>query len=125
MNNISPDKKCKLLSKLLLFWDGQWFLKVKDILGINEAIEINKKVRKSFARIEMREALKLLNDQDIPLSYEESLNLLKQDFLCSTFEKRLMKPEITLEHGTLPEINFSRIVRRLSWNYRKETWLLF
>jgi len=47
-----------MLRKLMLFWDGQWFLKTADAFGLEAAVEINAHVRASFGRIEMRELLK-------------------------------------------------------------------
>ncbi|GBD93378.1 hypothetical protein BMS3Abin05_00961 [bacterium BMS3Abin05] len=49
-----------MLSKLLLAWDGQWFLKTVQAVGLEKAIEQNTLVRTSFAKIEMREMLRLL-----------------------------------------------------------------
>lgn len=58
--NISCEDAIKLLSKLLLAWDGQWFLKTVQEIGLEKAIEQNARVRTSFAKIEMRQMLKIL-----------------------------------------------------------------
>ncbi len=58
--DISCKDKIKMLSKLLLAWDGQWFLKTVQEIGLEKAVEQNARVRTSFAKIEMREMLKTL-----------------------------------------------------------------
>jgi hypothetical protein len=47
-----------LLRKLMLYWDGQWFLKTAEQVGLEAAIDLNARVRASFGRIEMRLLLK-------------------------------------------------------------------
>lgn len=51
---IPEAKKVKMLRKLALYWDGQWFLKSVEKFGLEEAIELNAMVRTAFGRIEMR-----------------------------------------------------------------------
>ena len=58
--NIPCEDTIKMLSKLLLAWDGQWFLKTVQEMGLEKAVEQNARVRTSFAKIEMREMLKIL-----------------------------------------------------------------
>lgn len=48
----------KLLGKLMLAWDGQWFLKTAEACGLEKGVELNARVRSSFGRIEIREFLK-------------------------------------------------------------------
>lgn len=48
----------RMLRKLLLYWDGQWFLKSVEAFGLEAAIDLNAHVRASFGRIEMRTLLK-------------------------------------------------------------------
>ncbi len=59
---ITLDEKAQLaiLRKLLLAWDGQWFLKTVEAFGLDRAVEQNRKVRASFGRIEMRLVLQAL-----------------------------------------------------------------
>jgi hypothetical protein len=47
-----------MLRKLILFWDGQWFLKTVEAFGLDAAIDLNARVRASYGRIEMRTMLK-------------------------------------------------------------------
>ncbi len=58
--DIPCEDTIKMLSKLLLAWDGQWFLKTVQEIGLEKAVEQNARVRTSFAKIEMREMLKVL-----------------------------------------------------------------
>ena len=54
-----PDSdKVKMLRKLAMFWDGQWFLASVDKYDLESAIELNATVRAAFGRIEMRTMLK-------------------------------------------------------------------
>lgn len=48
----------QMLRKLMLYWDGQWFLKAVDAFGLEAAIALNAQVRTAFGRIEMRLLLK-------------------------------------------------------------------
>ena len=48
----------RMLGRLMLSWDGQWFLKVAEACGLEKAVELNARVRVSFARIEMRELMR-------------------------------------------------------------------
>jgi hypothetical protein len=58
---ISDADKVKMLRKLALFWDGQWFLRSVDKFSLDEAVELNAAVRTAFGRIEMRTMLKALH----------------------------------------------------------------
>lgn len=51
---LSEAEQVRLLRKLMLYWDGQWFLKAVDAFGLEAAVELNARVRASFGRIEMR-----------------------------------------------------------------------
>lgn len=55
---LSEAEQVRMLRKLLLYWDGQWFLKSVDAFGLEAAVELNARVRASFGRIEMRLLLK-------------------------------------------------------------------
>jgi hypothetical protein len=65
-----PDaKKVKMLRKLALYWDGQWFLKGVEKFGLEKAIELNALVRTAFGRIEMRTLLQAVGKKhadDLP-----------------------------------------------------------
>jgi hypothetical protein len=58
---LSQSEQIKMLRKLLLYWDGQWFLKAVEAMGLEEAIALNARVRASFGRIEMRTLLRALD----------------------------------------------------------------
>lgn len=57
---IPDDKRVRMLRRLALYWDGQWFLQTVQKFGLEPAIELNALVRTSFGRIEMRTMLKAL-----------------------------------------------------------------
>ena len=58
---LSDAQQAQMLRKLMLFWDGQWFLKSVETFGLGPAINLNARVRASFGRIEMRALLKVLH----------------------------------------------------------------
>lgn len=49
-----------VLPRLMLAWDGQWFLKVHDEFDWETAARLNARVRAAFGRIEMRMMLQAL-----------------------------------------------------------------
>ncbi len=55
---LSESQQLQMLRKLMLYWDGQWFLKAAEAFGLEPAIDLNARVRTSFGRIEMRLLLK-------------------------------------------------------------------
>jgi hypothetical protein len=55
---LSDAEQVQMLRRLILYWDGQWFLKTAEACGLDAAIELNAQVRTSFGRIEMRTLLK-------------------------------------------------------------------
>ncbi len=55
---IPDEKKVRMLRKLALFWDGQWFLQTVQKFGLEPAIELNALVRTAFGRIETRTLLR-------------------------------------------------------------------
>jgi hypothetical protein len=61
---LSDAEKVKMLRKLALFWDGQWFLHSVEMFGLEEAIALNAAVRTAFGRIEMRTMLKALGKKE-------------------------------------------------------------
>ena len=60
---IPPEERARLLVLLTMAWDGQWFLKVHDEYGWEEAARLNASVRAAFGRIEMRRMLWTLGKQ--------------------------------------------------------------
>jgi hypothetical protein len=59
-HDLPPEQAIELLSRLMLSWDGQWFLKVAQACGVEKGVELNALTRASFGRIEMREFLRAL-----------------------------------------------------------------
>lgn len=55
-----PEVKPALLTRLLMAWDGQWYLKVYDRFGWEVATALNARVRADYGRIEMRSVLRAL-----------------------------------------------------------------
>ena len=55
---LSDAEQAKMLRRLMLYWDGQWFLKSVEAFGLEAAIRLNAEVRAAFGRIEMRMLLK-------------------------------------------------------------------
>lgn len=67
--HIPEANKVRMLRKLALYWDGQWFLQSVQKFGLEEAIELNALVRTAFGRIEMRTMLKAVGKKqadDLP-----------------------------------------------------------
>jgi hypothetical protein len=61
---LADTDKVKMLRKLALFWDGQWFLHSVERFGLEEGIALNAAVRTAFGRIEMRTMLKALGKKN-------------------------------------------------------------
>lgn len=57
---IPLEQQVEMLGRLMLAWDGQWFLKVVERFGLEAGTEINAQVRAAFGRMEMRETLRAL-----------------------------------------------------------------
>jgi len=74
-SQLSEEEARRLLGRLMLAWDGQWFLKVAEACGLPKAVELNARVRASFGRIEIREYLKALQRPPVA-SVEEAVQLL-------------------------------------------------
>jgi len=55
---LSDANQVRMLRKLLLYWDGQWFLKTVDEFGLEVGVQLNARVRAAFGRIEMRTLLR-------------------------------------------------------------------
>ena len=103
--SLSEPDKVKMLRKLMLYWDGQWFLKAVEDLGLDAAIDLNARVRASFGRIEMRLLLKTLSKpqaRDLP----DALRLLE------TYGATFMAGALRAEFVTLDVDHAEVIVRR-------------
>jgi len=57
---IPLERQVEMLGRLMLAWDGQWFLKVVERFGLEAGVETNALVRAAFGRVEMRETLRAL-----------------------------------------------------------------
>jgi hypothetical protein len=73
---LSDLDQVKLLRKLMLYWDGQWFLKAVEQFGLHAAIDLNARVRASFGRIEMRLLLKTVGKSQAD-NLPDALHLLE------------------------------------------------
>ena len=58
--SLEKDDLLWALPRLMLAWDGQWFLKVHDEFDWKTAARLNARVRAAFGRIEMRVMLQAL-----------------------------------------------------------------
>jgi hypothetical protein len=57
---LQPTDLVRVLPRLMLAWDGQWFLKAYDEFDWETATRLNARVRAAFGRIEMRTMLQVL-----------------------------------------------------------------
>ncbi len=102
---LSATDQVQMLRKLLLYWDGQWFLKVAEAFGLEAAIGLNARVRASFGRIEMRTLLKTVGKSradDLP----DAMRLLQT--YAAAFMGEALRAEFTLLDANQAEV----IVRR-------------
>jgi len=84
---LSAEDQVQMLRRLMLYWDGQWFLKAVDAFGLDAAVALNARVRASFGRIEMRHLLKACGKgqaADLPDAMR-LLELYTQTFLGKPF----------------------------------------
>jgi hypothetical protein len=88
--SLSETDQVKLLRKLMLYWDGQWFLKTTDQFGLEAAIDLNAQVRASFGRIEMRLLLKTVGKSQAD-SLPDAMRLLE------TYAEAFMGPRLRAE----------------------------
>lgn len=58
--SLEPTDLIHVLPRLMLAWDGQWFLKAYDEFDWETATRLNARVRAAFGRIEMRAMLRAL-----------------------------------------------------------------
>lgn len=136
---LSDAQQAQMLRKLMLFWDGQWFLKTVETFGLEPAIDLNARVRASFGRIEMRTLLKVLRKrQDDDLA--DALRLLATyaqafmgDGLSATFiPSGASRAEITVrrcaayegaKRANLPRTDQACVACETVWNAWLETLL--
>ena len=74
--SISAPDQVRMLRRLMLYWDGQWFLKSVETFGLEAAIDLNARVRTSFGRIEMRLLLKTVGKKQAD-DLADALHLLE------------------------------------------------
>ncbi len=103
--DLSAETQAQMLRKLLLYWDGQWFLKTVEAYGLDSAIALNARVRRSFGRIEMRTLLKAVGKpqaEDLP----DALRLL------ATYADVFMGAALRAEFVTLDDDHAEVRIRR-------------
>jgi hypothetical protein len=97
--------QAQMLRKLMLYWDGQWFLKAVQEFGLEAAISLNAKVRSAFGRIEMRLLLKTVGKSradDLP----DALDLLE------TYARAFMGSHLRAEFASVTENQAEVVIRR-------------
>ena len=102
---LSDAEQVQMLRRLILYWDGQWFLKTAEAFGLDAAIELNAQVRTSFGRIEMRTLLKAVRKSradDLP----DAMGLL--EIYTNAFMGRALRAEFAMLDAGRAEV----IVRR-------------
>jgi hypothetical protein len=103
--HLSSARQARMLRKLMLFWDGQWFLKAAETFGLEAAIELNARVRASFGRIEMRELLKALGKSQAD-DLHDAMHLLE------TYARAFMGGTLRAEFVPVGEAHAEVTVRR-------------
>jgi hypothetical protein len=128
-----------MLRKLMLFWDGQWFLKTVETLGLEPTIDLNARVRASFGRIEMHTMLKVLHKRQAD-DLADALRLLAtyaQAFMGDGLSATLVpagaeRAEITVrrcaayegaKRANLPRADQACVACETVWNAWLETLL--
>jgi hypothetical protein len=102
---LSPDEQTHMLRKLMLYWDGQWFLKTVEAFGLEAAIDLNARVRTSFGRIEMRTLLKTVGKSRAD-DLADALRLLE------TYADTFMGNRLRAEFAALGDDRAEVIIRR-------------
>ena len=103
--SLSEADQVKMLRKLILYWDGQWFLKAVEMFGLDAAVDLNARVRASFGRIEMRTLLKALRKR-------RADDLADAMRLLDTYGQALMGGRLRAEFGAVDDSQAEVIVRR-------------
>lgn len=100
--------KSELLSKLMLAWDGQWFLKVVEEFGLEHGLKLNTRVRLAFARIEMHSLLDALNKKEAD-NFEEAISII--NFYCREVLNINSRHEIeVVNHSATIKVTFCPIL---------------
>jgi hypothetical protein len=90
---LSDAEQVQMLRRLILYWDGQWFLKTAETFGLEAAIDLNARVRTSFGRVEVRTLLKAVGKpraDDLP----DAMRLLET--YADAFLGKALRAEFTL-----------------------------
>ncbi len=103
--HLSDADRVGMLRKLMMYWDGQWFLKATDAFGLEAAIGLNARVRSSFGRIEMRLLLKTLGKSQAD-DLADALHLLE------IYAEAFMGDRIRAEFANLGDDTAQVIIRR-------------
>ncbi|KFD41521.1 hypothetical protein HX99_05905 [Peptococcaceae bacterium SCADC1_2_3] len=107
-NGLPETTKSELLSKLMLAWDGQWFLKVVEEFGLEYGLKLNTRVRLAFARIEMRSLLEALNKKRAD-NFEEAIRIII--YYCREVLNISSQHEIEIvNHSTTIKVTFCPIL---------------
>jgi hypothetical protein len=102
---LSLDEQTQMLRKLMLYWDGQWFLKAVEAFGLEAAIDLNARVRTSFGRIEMRTLLRTVGKSQAD-DLADALRLLE------TYADTFLGSRLRAEFAALSDDRAEVIVRR-------------
>jgi hypothetical protein len=102
---LSDAKKVQMLGRLMLYWDGQWFLKTVETFGLEAAIDLNARVRASFGQIEMRLLLKALGKSQAD-DLADAMRLLE------TYAEAFMGRRLSAEFVEMGEDHAEAIIRR-------------
>ncbi len=102
---LSAEDQAQMLRRLMLYWDGQWFLKAVDAFGLDAAVSLNARVRASFGRIEMRLLLKALGK-------EQADDLPDAMHMVDLYTRVFMGKSIRAEFVAVGEDRSQVIVRR-------------
>lgn len=103
--SLSAAQQVQMLRKLMLYWDGQWFLKAAEALGLDPAIELNARVRASFGRIEMRLLLRAIGKSQAD-DLADALRLLQT--YAETFMGNALRSEFVALDSRHAEITVQR-----------------
>jgi hypothetical protein len=102
---LSAEEQVHMLRRLMLYWDGQWFLKAVDAFGLDAAVDLNARVRASFGRIEMRLLLKavgMTSAADLP----DAMRLI--DLYTQTFLGKAIQAEFVAVEKHRSQVNVRR-----------------
>ena len=102
---LSEAEQTHMLRRLILYWDGQWFLKTVEACGLDTAIKLNARVRTSFGRIEMRTLLKAVGKphaSDLP----DAIRLLET--YAHAFMGKALRAEFAVLDGGRAEVIIHR-----------------